>query len=231
MISIEKKKIIGVLGGYGPFATNDFFKLILESTDAKKDWDHMHVIIDNNPRIPSRGRAFLYNEESPMPYMLEGIERLSKAGADFFICPCNSAHYFLRQHSDYPIKFVDMIDLTLAKIISDGYKKIAVMGAEVTVMAKVYESALIEAGIEVMNVEKLEDVRYVIEAAKQNKNKEEAKELMLKLINEFKDRGADAVIYACTELPIILPIDESPLAVYDSSSILAKGAVALANEK
>lgn len=223
--SMEKTKVIGILGGYGPYATNDFYKLILNAVSAKKDWDYPHVIIDSNPRIPSRARAFLYNEESPIPYMTQGIERLKNAGADFFICPCNTAHYFLRQVDSFPLPFLDMVTLTLKQIVSDKIKKIGILGSEVTVMTKLYEGKLIENNIDVENVDRLEDVRFIIEAGKQNKNLEEAKELMIRLINEFKENGADAVIYACTELPIILPIDQSPLKVYDSSSILATEAI------
>lgn len=222
---MEKTKVIGVLGGYGPYATNDFYRLMLNAINAKKDWDYPHVIIDSNPRIPSRARAFLYNEESPIPYMMQGIERLKNAGADFFICPCNTAHYFLRQIDQFPLPFLDMVNLTLQQIISDNVKKIGILGSEVTVMTNLYEEKLIENNIEVENVNRIEDVRFIIEAGKQNKHLDEARKLMLSLIDEFQKKGADAVIYACTELPIILPIDQSPLKVYDASSILAKEAV------
>lgn len=226
---MEKTKVIGVLGGYGPYATNDFYRLLLNAINAKKDWDYPHVIIDSNPRIPSRARAFLYNEESPIPYMLQGIERLKNAGADFFICPCNTAHYFLRQIDHFPLPFLDMVNLTLEHIVSDNVKKIGILGSEVTVMTNIYEEKLIENNIEVENVHQIEDVRFIIEAGKQNKNIEDARTLMIHLINKFKEKGADAVIYACTELPIILPIDQSPLKVYDSSNILATEAINFAN--
>lgn len=222
---MEKTKVIGVLGGYGPYATNDFYRLLLNAVNAKKDWDYPHVIIDSNPRIPSRARAFLFNEESPIPYMMQGIERLKSAGADFFICPCNTAHYFLRQVDQFPLPFLDMVNLTLKQIVSDNVKKIGILGSEVTVMTNIYEEKLIENNIEVENVNHIEDVRFIIEAGKQNKHLDEARKLMLRLIHEFKKKGADAVIYACTELPIILPIDQSPLKVYDSSNILAIEAV------
>lgn len=222
---MEKTKVIGVLGGYGPYATNDFYRLMLNAINAKKDWNYPHVIIDSNPRIPSRARAFLYNEESPIPYMMQGIERLKNAGADFFICPCNTAHYFLRQIDQFPLPFLDMVNLTLQQVVSDNVKKIGILGSEVTVMTNLYEEKLIENNIEVENVNRIEDVRFIIEAGKQNKHLDEARKLMLSLIDEFQKKGADAVIYACTELPIILPIDQSPLKVYDASSILAKEAV------
>jgi aspartate racemase len=222
---MKKQKVIGVLGGYGPYATNDFFRLLLDAVTAEKDWEYPHVIMDINPRIPSRARAFLFNEESPIPFMIQGIERLKNAGADFFICPCNTAHFFLHQIKQLPLPFLDMVNLTLNEVFSNKIKKIAVLGSEVTVMTNIYSEKLNENNIEILNVSQLEDVRFIIEAGKQNKNLAEARELMLGLINEFKKNGAEAVIYACTELPIILPVEQSPLRVFDSSNILAKQAI------
>ena len=229
-LDLKEVKIIGVLGGYGPYATNDFFNLILKKTKAKKDWEHMHVIIDSNPRIPSRVRAFLYDEESPIKYMLEGVNRLKKAGADFFICPCNTAHYFLNMEEELPLPFINMIDVTIDRIIEKGITKVGVIGSEVTIMTNLYKEALLLKNIEVVNVEDLTVVREIIEAAKQNKGLKEAEIKLLNIINNFKDNGVESVIYACTELPIVLDTEKSPLFVFDSSSILAEEAIKYANK-
>ena len=48
------EKIIGILGGMGPEATIDLFHKIVKATNAKKDQEHLRIIIDNNPKIPDR---------------------------------------------------------------------------------------------------------------------------------------------------------------------------------
>ncbi len=220
---MDTVKIIGILGGYGPYATNDFYKTLLDNTETAKDWDHFHAILDVNPRIPSRARSFLFGEEDPTPHMLKGIERLKISGADFFVCPCNTAHYFLNKCEHLlNLPFLNMVNAVVKRIVESKMEKIGVLGSEVTVMSKLYEEKLVTAGVEVENVEDLKDVRYIIEAGKQNANILEAKELMLSLIDKFKKSGCKAIIYACTELPIILPIVDSPLQVFDSSQILAE---------
>lgn len=229
-MDLPKTKIVGVLGGYGPYATNDFFQLLLENSPAEKDWDHLHTIIDSNPRIPSRARAFLFDEESPVPYMKQAISRLKNAGADFFVCPCNTAHHFIRNMGELELPFLDMVEATTKNILNDGIKSIGVLGSEVTVMSKIYESELIKNGVSVHNVDDLQDVRTIIEAGKQNKGIAEARDLMSELIRKFKAEGAEAVIYACTELPLIIPIDECELKVYDSSSVLAKETITFAKQ-
>ena len=56
-MAVKRKKIVGVIGGLGPEATLDFFGKILEATTADKDQDHLHLIIDNNPRAVERAQA------------------------------------------------------------------------------------------------------------------------------------------------------------------------------
>lgn len=225
---------IGILGGYGPYATHFFFKLILDNTVAQKDWEHHHIIIENNPRIPSRARAYLFNEESPFPYMLESISRLKNAGASFFACPCNTAHFFLRQYkldTDFELPFVDMVDCTVEQIVKDKRRKVGLIGSEVTVQAKLYEAPLKSKEIELVNIEYLEEARSIIEAGKTNTNILEAKNKLNLLFKELIDKGAEAIIYGCTELPLVIPIDETDVTIYDTSLILAKKCIELANQK
>ncbi|PKR81709.1 hypothetical protein CW751_04060 [Brumimicrobium salinarum] len=220
-----QNKVIGVLGGYGPYATADFYRLILDATPAEKDWDHPHVVIDSNPKIPSRARAFLYNEESPLKYMIEGVKRLKNAGAHFFVCPCNSAHYFIKKAIDkFDLPFLDMTEVVVKKVVESGKKKIGVIGSEVTVEGKVYDHILAKNKIETVHVNDLSKVRKIIEHGKHNKDLEEGKTLLRELIEELKNKGAEGIIYACTELPIVLPSEEVDFLIFDTSKILAQSA-------
>jgi hypothetical protein len=83
-------KRIGILGGMGPYATVIFMKNILDMTDAEKDWEHIHTIVDNNTKIPSRSRAILFNETSPLDGMLESCKKLESYTVDTIVIPCNS---------------------------------------------------------------------------------------------------------------------------------------------
>ena len=67
MKSQQKEKTIGILGGMGPYATVELFSKILKFTPARKDQEHLRIIIDNNPKIPDRTEAILGNGKSPLP--------------------------------------------------------------------------------------------------------------------------------------------------------------------
>ena len=92
-----KEKVIGVLGGMGPEATIDLFQKIVKLTPAKKDQEHIRIIIDNNPKIPDRTKAILYNGENPLPELVKTAQNLERAGADFIIIACNTAHYYFHK--------------------------------------------------------------------------------------------------------------------------------------
>ncbi|MGB4554610.1 MAG: amino acid racemase, partial [bacterium] len=87
------RKVIGILGGMGPEATADLFLKIIRATPAEKDQDHLRVIIDNNPQIPDRTAAIFSQGDDPLPLLVETAKNLARAGADFIVIPCNTAHY------------------------------------------------------------------------------------------------------------------------------------------
>jgi len=91
------QKIIGILGGMGPEATLDLFHKIIKLTYAEKDQDHLRIIIDNNPKIPDRTDAISGTGKDPLPKLIVTAQILEKAGADFIIIPCNTAHYFISE--------------------------------------------------------------------------------------------------------------------------------------
>ena len=102
-------KIIGIIGGMGPEATIDLVQKIVDHTPAKKDQDHIHIIVDNNPKIPDRTSAIFNGGEDPTTYLINSANLLTRAGVDFIIIACNTAHYFLpkiKEEMDMP--FLDM---------------------------------------------------------------------------------------------------------------------------
>ena len=79
----------------GPEATLDFFNEIIRATPATRDQEHLRVIIDNNPKIADRTQAIMGKGADPVPEMVKSGLSLERAGADFIVIPCISAHYFL----------------------------------------------------------------------------------------------------------------------------------------
>lgn len=95
-------EVIGVVGGFGSYATLNFFNRLLESFPAEKEWDRPRILIDNYCTLPSRVRGILYheNEEEIINGLASSIKNLINAGATRIIITCNTAHYYLNDVYD-----------------------------------------------------------------------------------------------------------------------------------
>jgi len=147
------QKIIGILGGMGPEATIDLFYKIVKLTHVEKDQDHFRIIIDNNPKISDRTDAIIGNGKDPLPELVITAKNLEKAGADFIIMPCNTAHYFISQiKENINIPILNMIEETAiyVKAIFPSFKKVCLFATKGTYKTKLYEKFFSSKNIEIL---------------------------------------------------------------------------------
>jgi len=217
-------KMVGVLGGMGPAATVDFFGQLVRLTPAEKDWDHLHIIVDNNPRMPSRSRAYLYGEASPTPHLIAGAQRLVAAGAQLIAVPCNSAAYFLAEvRAAVPVPVLDPVAATVAVVRPD--QRPLVLGGAVTHGADLYGKHLPHR-VRPTDAEQ-DEVIALIEALKHLDTSGAIVARVEALVAAGRARGADSVVLGCTEFSLIADrVTGAP--VFNSNELLARQTVALA---
>ena len=105
--------ILGIMGGMGPRSTCYLFQKIIELTDARTDKDHLHIIIDNNTKIPDRTDYILGKGKDPRIEMIRSAIKLETMGIDYIGIPCNTAHYFYDDIVKYTnVKTIHMIKET-----------------------------------------------------------------------------------------------------------------------
>jgi aspartate racemase len=245
-------RTVGVMGGMGPLATVDFFGLLVRMTPADKDWNHLHIIIDNNPRIPSRSRALLFDEESPVPYLIAGAKRLVAMGAQLIVVPCNSASHFLAPvRAAVGVPVLDPVLATAAALRAaqtsqpsqrwPRSRRPLVLGGMVTHRAELYGKALAdtegERAIRPMRPSEAEqsEVAALIEALKRGETGPALIARTLTVIEAGAARGADGAILGCTEFGLIaealaeeLAARTGALPLFNSNELLARQALALA---
>lgn len=225
-----REKVIGILGGMGPEATLDLYRRIIAHTPAKTDQEHLHVIIDSNPKIPSRNLAVLHGGEDPTQALCATARNLEKAGADFIIMPCNSAHIFLpaiRESVQIPI--LSIVDATLQALLAQApqTRKVGLLSTPAVAVRRIYADPLLALGIETLvpDAAGQEEVYGVIEAVKAG-DKSAAVTARLKAQAEILIRkGAEAIFLACTELPLVLTAADLDVPVLDTLETLAAAAV------
>ena len=224
------EKIIGILGGMGPEATIDLFYKIIKSTPAEKDQDHLRIIIDNNPKIPDRTTAILGKGEDPLPALQETARNLEKAGADFIIIPCNTAHYYISQiQESVNIPILNMIEETAKETQqrTPQIKKIGLLASMGTYKMEIYHQHFKKFNIEVISPEEKdkEEVMKVIYAVKAGDLSEKVKKNIIQIAQKLIDKGAEAIIAGCTEIPLILKEGDVSVPIIDPTQVLAKMAI------
>jgi len=205
-------KTIGILGGMGPEATAYFFGLIIRHTLAAKDQDHIPVIIHSDPRIPPRSDAILGDGESPVPLLRRGAKALEKAGADFIVMPCITAHYFFGEvASSVKVPVVDLIQeaVSFAAQRFPGLRRAGLIATSGTVASRIIHQAFEKRGISVI-VPEVEEQGRVMEAVfgEQGIKAESVgdfnRETLRGVAGALISRGAEAIIAGCTEIPLAL---------------------------
>jgi aspartate racemase len=235
-----KEGIIGVLGGMGPEATVDFFQKIIKHTAAVRDQDHLRVLIDSNPKIPDRTPAILGSGENPLPLMVESARNLERAGADFIVIPCVSAHYFIQEvKGGIAIPVISIIEEVAGEVERrlPGIRHIGLIATTGTIRAGLFQDRLREIGVEVL-VPLPEDQESSVMSAIYGKSGIKAgftslenKGEILKASSALIERGALGIIGGCTEVPLVVEQSDLEVPFLDSLTILARAAIRLAKGK
>ncbi len=225
--------MIGILGGMGPLATVDFFNKVLLATPAKGDADHVPLLIQSDPRIPSRPPAILSGGRSPLPELLAGRDRLIAAGATALAMPCNTAHYWYADLvKGCSVPFISIVDASIGELgrLAKPGARIGIIATQATLSAQIFNEPLQRSGYTMLLPSATEMTTCVlpgIEAVKAGQIAQ-AGRLIEQAVNALIEQGASAVILACTETPLALDAIESPCRsrCVDTTAALARHCVA-----
>lgn len=225
-----KEQVVGILGGMGPEATIDLFSKIVKATGAKKDEDHLRIIIDNNPHMPSRLDAILADGPSPAMDMIETARNLERAGADFIIIGANTAHWFydeVQAGVNVPVLHIIKETIQWTVNIMPTITKIGILATTGTVKTKMYDKAYEAEGIQVVtpNDRDQDRIMQLIFDFKYGKDVMKIRQQIALIVDSLVTDGVQAVVMGCTEIPLILAGYQSPVLLIDPNQIIAEVAI------
>ena len=227
--------VVGVIGGLGPEATLDFLGKVLVHSEAKTDQDHIHLIIENNPKTPNRNDAISGKGPSPGPALAAMAMALDRAGANFIVMACNTAHAFeadIRAATRKP--FISLIDEVVNEVLNmyQNARRVGLLAAQGCLDSKIYETAFEPHGIEVLRLDAASqklfmELLYRIKSGDRGAGvRTSMRELGKKLIA----MGADVLVAGCTEVPLVLKTGENTRTLIDSTDVLARCCVKYARK-
>ncbi|HEV8577741.1 MAG TPA: amino acid racemase [Thermoanaerobaculia bacterium] len=169
------------------------------------------------------------NWEEVGEMLLSSAGKLRTAGAELLICPDNTAHQALDIVRDRsPLPWLHIAEEVATTAAERGYKRLLVLGTRYLMEGPVYPTKLRARGIEheIPDAEARERINdFTFNELVYGRFEEPARSYFKEVIREAQGRGCDAVILGCTEFPLLLGNDDSPLPTLDSTRILARAAL------
>jgi aspartate racemase len=163
---------------------------------------------------------------------LADARRLAAAGADFFVLPDNTAHLALEAPGEpFPIPCLHIAEVLADRAAQDGRRRVGLLGTEWTMTGAVYPAALARRDIACEAPDPADRAtihRVIFEELCLGVFSNASRDDYVAIIRTLAGRGCDAVALACTEIPLLITPEVSPLPVLDSTRLLAAAAVEVA---
>jgi aspartate racemase len=225
-------KHIGILAHSFEGAALCYRAICLEGLDRLGPHQHPEVT------LTGRGMADVLDEweRNDLPalraFFRDDIQKLAAAGCDFFVCPDNTAHIALESEGDaFHISCLHIGEVLADEAQRRGLRKVGILGTKWTMTGPVYPSAFGRRGIDwaVPNEADRKQIDdSIFEELCLGIFTDESRAAYVRIIEKLKAEGCDAVALVCTEIPLLVTEDVSPLSTLDSTRLLAAAAVEVA---
>jgi aspartate racemase len=225
---------IGIVACSTEGAALCYRSISLEGSQIMGKHDHPEVSLHSHSLARYMRCVYANDWAGVAELMLSSAEKLTRSGADFLICPDNTIHqaFDLIEHRS-PRPWLHIAREVAKEAQRLEFKRLAVLGTRYLMGGPVYREALKAAGIEhrVPRAEQRERVDQIIMDELVNAQfLPRSLAYYVEVIRSLKDEGCDAVVLGCTEIPLLVTPESSPLATLDSTRLLARAAVRKAVE-
>lgn len=225
---------VGVIGGMGPAATVDFMDKLLKATGAEREQDNLRLLVDCNPHVPDRNTAAA-DGVMPGPVIAGMARGLERQGADFIVMACNTAHaYEADIRAAIAAPFVSLIAETATALAAryPAVKRAGLLAGTGCLEARLYQDALNAHGVEAVVLDPAGQTRFMdlLYQIKRGDTSDAARAEMRALADLLIGAGAELVVAACTEVPLVLSAGDIAVPLLDSTGVLVERTLAYARD-
>lgn len=220
---------IGIVAGSAPGAALCYSTICLEAPALMGEHNHPEITMNSLPMAEFMPLIRANDWEAVAKLLAASAQKVARAGADFAICPDNTYHqafkYLIPQS---PIPWLHIAGAVAEEAQRKGYARLGILGTKYLVESGVYPDVLQEFKIEreIPDEADREKINQIIFKELVNGIFPEESRLYFNEVTEkLKRRGCDAVVLGCTEIPLIVRPDDSPLPTLDSTRLLARAAL------
>ena len=226
---MEGVKTIGIVAHSAEGGALCFISACREGQRVMGAHRHPEIVVSAIPMGSSLAGWESGNHDVVAKELGRGVEQVAAAGADFFICPDNTAHIVLEQIAGaLPIPGLHIADVVCHRMQSAGWRAAGLLGTAWTMTGPVYADALQRRGLRrlIPDEARREQIqRAIFDELCQGTFLPSTTEMFRDAIRDLAAAGADCAILGCTEIPLIINAENSPLPAIDSTRLLARYAV------
>lgn len=213
---------IGIIGGFGPESTAKFYMSIVNKNMISGN-AHPDILIHNVP-VPfelEEAAAKRDNVDGFLPLLLDSV-RLLKDRCDVLAMPCNTLHVFIddiRRASQKPI--LSILEETSKEVERSGFSKVGILATTKTSNSGILESKLGNVLVLKPSPDSQSRLSEIIHCILQCRCSSEMKTELVDMVNELKQRGAEAIILGCTDLQLMIKQSDTDVPLIDTMDVLA----------
>ncbi len=217
---------VGILGGMGPQATILLMQKVLDAVQATDDADHIPLIVDQNPQVPSRIRRLIEGEgEDPGPVLAEMARRLVAGGAEALAMPCNTAHHYapaVREAVTVP--FLDMVELSVARAahLAGLGGKLGILASPAVRKIGLFDAPLARFGVTAVYPQDEAALLAAIRQIKAHGPGPEATAALRAASEGLLRSGAVVQMIACTEFSLLTGATAEGATSFDTLDVLVE---------
>lgn len=224
-------KKIGMIGGFGPESTLDYYRLLIDQYRLLKGEGSLPEILIYSMDIYALLNMIEQERWDDLTeYLLKGIDALHRAGADFGIISANTPHIIfnkLKELSSIPL--ISIVEETCKKAEEIGLQKVGLLGTSFTMKSSFFQEVFAQHNIDIV-VPWEEEQDYVqlklMTEIELGQFHEETRNGLLTIIKRLMDEESiQGLILGCTELPLILTKNEFGIPFLNTTKIHVESAI------
>ena len=226
-------KTLGLIGGTSWVSTVDYYRYINKLANERRGGLNYAEILLYSVNFNDVKTLADAGDWESLGELLSGIARkLENAGAEAILLGANTIHIVAeRVEEDISIPLIHIVDATAQEILAQGLQKVALLGTKFTMDNDFYRDRLAHFELETVIPDDAErDFIHwsIFEELGKDVFTAETKRKYVEIIENLKSRGAEGVIFGCTEIPMLLSAEDCPVPSFDTTLIHARAAVEFA---
>lgn len=223
-------KKIGIIGGLSAESTIEYYKILIKEYNKRKGGKSSPLLIIDSLDLEEAVDLMSNSDwDGVFNIIFQSAKNLEYAGAEVIIIATNTIHkIFDRLQEEINTPMISIVDVTAEAAKSKNLKKIGLLGTIFTMQSDFFQKTFQRYDLEII-VPNQEDQKLVNEVIFKELTfhiiKPESKRRYLDVIGRLRQEGAEGVILGCTEIPLLIKQEDSPIPVFDTTTLHAMAAL------